>query len=131
MARASAGLTSAARTVVSASTVVSAATRVVFVFIVVFLVVILLDLSRNFFLDCLRNDTVNVSCVILHYAALGILSSIELWGHWVKRMEPSFCAKHSATASYNRINPSASRTAPQARSTPDAHRRMENHRRPQ
>src|SRR5438874_720078 len=81
MARASAGLTSAARTVVSASTVVSAATRVVFVFIVIFLVVILLDLSRNFFLDCLRNDTVNVSCVILHYAALGILSSVGLWSH--------------------------------------------------
>src|SRR5437867_9655887 len=81
MARASAGVMSAARTVVSASTVASAATRVVFVFIVVFLVVVLLDLSRNFFVDCLRNDTVNVSCVILHYAALGILSSIGLWGH--------------------------------------------------
>src|SRR5205823_9355773 len=81
MARASAGVMSAARTVVSASTVASAATRVVFVFIVVFLVVVLLDLSRNFSVDCLRNDTVNVSCVILHYAALGISSSIGLWGN--------------------------------------------------
>src|SRR6266550_8913577 len=73
----SAGVRSAARAVVSATAAASAATRVVFVFIVV----VLLDLSRNFFLECLRNETVNVSCVILHYAALGILSSVGLWSH--------------------------------------------------
>src|SRR5437667_4864090 len=81
MARASAGVVSEARTVMSASTAASAVTRTVFVFMVVFLVVVLLDLSRNFSVGCLRNDTVNVSCVILHYAALGISSSIGLWGN--------------------------------------------------
>src|SRR5881227_1095519 len=81
MARASAGVVSEARTVMSASTAASAVTRTVFVFMVVFLVLVLLDLSRNFSVGCLRNDTVNVSCVILHYAALGIWSSIGLWGH--------------------------------------------------
>src|SRR5213079_2078648 len=81
IARASVGVMSAARTVVSASTAASAATRTVFVFTAVLLVVVLLDLSRSFFIDCLRNDTVNVSCVILHYAALGISSSIGLWGN--------------------------------------------------
>src|SRR5438034_5556456 len=114
MARASAGVMSAARTVVSASTAASAATRTVFVFIAVFLVVVLLDLSRTFFIDCLPNDTVNVSCLILHYAALGISSSIGLWGNKEE------CDLHRHL-----------RTAPQARDTPDSYHRMQNHRRPQ
>src|SRR5438876_1654704 len=85
MARASAGVMSAARTVVSASTVVSAATRRCSLY-VVFNVVVFRALTNVLLVvlivpSCRPNGTVSVSCVILHYAALGISSSIGLWGN--------------------------------------------------
>src|SRR6266508_928001 len=70
MALVSAGVMSAARTVVSASTGASAETRIVFVFIVPLMIV------------CRPTDTVGVSYTLrrnLHPYPLGICSSIELW----------------------------------------------------
>src|SRR6266480_799693 len=70
-----------------------------------------------FIVACRPNDTVSVLDTLrcnLHHAALGISSSIGLWGNKEE------CDLHRHL-----------RTAPQARDTPDSHHRMQNHCRPQ